>query len=143
MIYKILTVILLSTFEVYAAIATGLVSGLSPHIVCLSTLTGGIAGVFIVAFLGDKIKAFFQKNKKEKEIKAPTLKDKILLKLRDKYGIFGIGFIGTFLLGAPISIGLGVGLGIPAKTLVKWSLIAVIIRCVAFSYFFNYLSKLF
>jgi hypothetical protein len=143
MILKIITVALLATFEIYVAIGTGLGFGLSPHIICLATLTGGIAGVFAIAFLGDKIKLFLSRFKKEKAIKPPTFKDKILLKLREKYGIFGIGFIGSFIMGAPISIGIGVGLGIPSKALVKWSLIAVIIRCVAFSYFFNYLKTLF
>ncbi|MBK7040617.1 MAG: hypothetical protein IPH46_09125 [Bacteroidetes bacterium] len=29
---------------------------LSPHVICLATLVGGISGVFIAAFLGDELK---------------------------------------------------------------------------------------
>jgi membrane protein YqaA with SNARE-associated domain len=144
MIYKILTVVLLSTFEIYAAIGTGLLAfNLSPHIVCLASLTGGIIGVFVAAFLGEKIKHFIAKYKKPKPPKAPTGKQKMMIALWKKYGEFGVGFIGTFFMGAPISIGIGIGFGVTAKRLIKWCLIAVIIRCIVFSYFFNYLKELF
>lgn len=146
MIYKILTVTLLSSFEIYVAIASGMAFKLSPHIICISTLVGGISGVFIAAFLGDRIKAFISKYRKPQEIvglKKETSKEKLLLKLWHQYGVFGIGFIGTFLLGAPASIGIGYGFGVQAKQLVKLCLIAVVIRCIAYSYFFDFLKNLF
>jgi membrane protein YqaA with SNARE-associated domain len=142
MFYKIGLVTLMATFEIYAAIGTGMAFGLSSLVLFLSTLTGGVAGVFIAAFLGDKIKNWIQKYKKPKEKKADN-KSKMLIQLWDKYGIFGLGFIGTFLMGAPISMGIAVGLGVSPKKLIKWSLIAVLIRCFAFSYFFNYVKGLF
>ncbi len=146
MIYQVLTVVLLSSFEIYVAIASGLAFKLSPHIICLATLTGGIAGVFIAAFLGDRIKAFiasFRKPQTETAPKKNGAKEKLLLKLWHQYGVFGIGFIGTFLLGAPASIGIGYGFGVQARQLVKLCLIAVVIRCIAYSYFFDYLKNLF
>lgn len=143
MFYKILSVAFLSSFEIYVAIATGMAFKLSPHTICIATLVGGISGVFIAAFLGDKIKAFIAQYRKPKEKKADSTKEKLLLKLWHKYGVFGIGFVGTFLLGAPASIGIGYGFGVKAKQLVNLCLIAVVIRCVAYSYFFDYLKSLF
>ena len=146
MIYKILTVTFLSSFEIYVAIASGMAFNLSPHIICLATLTGGISGVFIAAFLGDKIKEFIAKYKKPTATpteKKAGAKEKLLLKLWHQYGVFGIGFIGTFLLGAPASIGIGYGFGVQAKQLVQLCLMAVVIRCVVYSYFFDYLKNLF
>ena len=142
MLYKIGLVVLLSTFEIYVAIATGMGFGLTSSYLFFATLTGGIIGVFVAAFLGDKIKLFFQKFKKPSPEKTVGGKAKFLITLRDKYGLFGLGFIGTFLMGAPISMGIGVGLGINPKTLIKWSLVAVLIRCYVYSYFFNYVKNL-
>ena len=80
MIYKILTVTFLSSFEIYVAIASGMAFNLSPHIICIATLVGGISGVFIAAFLGDRIKALFNRYRKPKTKTAST-KEKLMLKL--------------------------------------------------------------
>lgn len=146
MFYQIFTVVLLSSFEIYVAIASGMAFKLSPHVICIATLAGGISGVFIAAFLGDRIKAFITKFRKPvviDENKKASAKEKLLLKLWHKYGVFGIGFIGTFLLGAPASIGIGYGFGVKARQLVNLCLLAVVIRCVTYSYFFDYLKNLF
>ncbi len=143
MIYKILTVILLSSFEIYVSIATGIAFKLSPHIICISTLIGGISGVFIAAFLGNQIRAFIAKFRKPKPPKLASNKDKIMQKLWAKYGVVGVGFVGTFILGAPASIGIGYGFGVQPKLLINWCLFAVCIRCVAYSYFFDYIVNLF
>jgi membrane protein YqaA with SNARE-associated domain len=140
--YKAFIVALLSSFEIYVAIGSGLAFGLTPHIICIATLIGGISGVFVFAFLGDKISAFISKYRKPKE-KKESSKDKLLMTLWNKYGVFGVGFIGSFLVGAPISIGIGVGFGVKAKQLIPYCLVAVIIRSVVYSYFFDYIKNLF
>jgi membrane protein YqaA with SNARE-associated domain len=140
--YQVFTVAFLSSFEIYVAIATGLAFGLTPFTICISTLIGGIFGTLAFAFLGDKISAFIAKYKKPK-VKTESSKDKFVKKLWDKYGVFGVGFIGSFLLGAPISIGIGVGLGVQAKQLVPYCLAAVVLRSIIYSYFFDYIKNLF
>ena len=57
MFYKILTVAGLATFEIYAAIPAGFAFGLSPIVIFLASLVGGLLGVFVAAYLGDKIKS--------------------------------------------------------------------------------------
>ena len=145
MIYKLLTVFLLSTFEIYAAIGMGLAFKFSPHIICITTLIGGIIGVLVATFLGDRIKAFILQFKKPKPQieKEPSTKEKIFKQLWQKYGVFGVGFIGTFFLGGPAAIGVGYGFGVSGKQLLKWCLVAVCIRAVLFTYFFDVLVKLF
>jgi membrane protein YqaA with SNARE-associated domain len=143
MFTKIITVAAIASVEIYAAIGVGMLAELSPHIIFAATLVGGIIGVFTVVYLGERIKAFIAKFKKPKPPKENTGKDKLIRKLWDKYGIFGVGFIGTFLMGAPISIGLGISFGVDAKKLMRWCLLAVAIRCFVFSYFFNFIKKLF
>ena len=60
---EILTVAGLASFEIYAAIPAGFAFNLSHWTVFLASVSGGLAGVFIAAFLGDRIKKiFFKKN---------------------------------------------------------------------------------
>jgi membrane protein DedA with SNARE-associated domain len=142
MLHKILLVGLLATFEIYVAIGTGMAFNLSSNVIFFTTVTGGLIGVFVAAFLGDKIRNFILKYKKPK-VKVPSSKDKMMLKLWEKYGVVGVGFLGTFIVGAPISIGIGYGFGVHPKKLINWCLLAVLIRCFLFSYFFNYVKNLF
>ncbi len=134
MILKILTVAGLATFEIYAAIPTGFAMGLSPWIIFFASAVGGLTGVFVSAFLGDKIRAFAAKYKKPKvkevmEVKTDTLAHRIW----NKFGIIGLGFFGTFAVGAPISIAVGVGLNASLHKLVFWCCMGVIARCVVFT----------
>jgi membrane protein YqaA with SNARE-associated domain len=139
MILKTLTVAGLATFEIYAAIPAGFAFGLSSWTIFFASVTGGLIGVFVAAFLGDKIRAFFYKNKpvKEKQNKHPMIH-----RIWNKYGIIGLGFLGTFSVGAPVSIAIGVGLNANLNKLLTWCCIGVISRCVLFTLVGHYGVKL-
>jgi membrane protein DedA with SNARE-associated domain len=131
MLFKILTVLGLATFEIYAAIPAGFAFGLSPWIIFFASFTGGMLGVYVSAFLGDKIRTIFYKNKPKKEI--ADKKQAMLLVLWKKYGVIGLGFFGTFSVGAPISIAVGTGLNADLKKLATWCCIGVLTRCIVFT----------
>lgn len=141
MILKILTVAGLATFEIYAAIPAGFAFGLSPWIIFFASVTGGLAGVFVVAFAGDKISALFRKNKPSKE--TALKKHPVIHRIWNKYGIIGLGFLGTMSVGAPISIAVGVSLNANLKKLVTWCCIGVITRCILFTLIGYYGLQLF
>jgi hypothetical protein len=141
MIVKILTVAGLATFEIYAAIPAGFAFGLSPWIIFFASVTGGLAGVFAVAFAGDKINALFRKNKEPQ--KTAVNKHPFIHRIWNQYGIIGLGFLGTMLVGAPISIAVGVGLNAHLKKLVTWCCIGVLTRCILFTLIGYYGLKLF
>lgn len=130
MYLKILTVAALATFEVYAAIPAGLAFKLSPLTIFLASVGGGLAGVYVAAFLGHKIRQFFAKKKKVKEEKP---RDGMAHKIWKKYGIIGLGLLGTITVGAPISIAVGVGFKAPLQKLITWCCIGVIARCAIFT----------
>jgi membrane protein YqaA with SNARE-associated domain len=132
MFLETLTVASLATFEIYAAIPAGFAFGLSPLTIFLSSVIGGLIGVFVAAFLGDKIRALFNKEKPNKE--DAEKKHPVILGLWNKYGIIGLGFLGTISVGAPISLALGIGLNANIKKLVTWCCIGVITRCVVFTW---------
>ncbi len=132
MIYKILTVIGLATFEIYVAIPAGFAFKLNPISIFLYSVLGGLIGVFVAAYLGDIIKKWistFKKNKVEKVAKEPGF----VLKIWQKYGVIGLGLLGTMTVGAPISIGIGVGFNVPTNKMVFWCSLGVILRCALFT----------
>ena len=63
MFLEFLTVAALASFEIYAAIPAGYVFGLSPWLILLASITGGLAGVFVAAFLGDSARIPHQSTK--------------------------------------------------------------------------------
>jgi membrane protein YqaA with SNARE-associated domain len=141
MFLKTLTVAGLATFEIYAAIPAGFAFGLSPWTIFFASVTGGLIGTFVAAFLGNNIRALFHKNKPTKV--AVEKKHPMILRLWNKYGIIGLGFLGTMSVGAPISLAVGIGLNANIKKLVTWCCIGVITRCVVFTLVGWYGLKLF
>ncbi len=131
MFLKILTVAGLATFEIYAAIPAGYAFGLSPVTIFFASVVGGLAGVFIAYFFGDKIRAFFHKKKKVE--KTESQKHPMITRLWNKYGVVGLGFLGTITIGAPISIAVGAGLNVNLKKLLTWCCVGVIARCIIFT----------
>jgi len=132
MIYKILTVAALATFEIYAAIPAGFAFGLSPFTIFAASLIGGIVGVVIAAFLGERIEHFLAKYRKPKP-KVTTDKPNLAHKIWNKYGLVGLGLLGTFTVGAPVSIAVGVGFNVNMYKLAVWCSVGVLARCIIFT----------
>ena len=137
MILKILTVAGLATFEIYAAIPAGFAFGLNSWTIFFAAVIGGLIGVFVSAFLGDKIRKFFRRNKplqtEQKKDKHPKIR-----RVWEKYGVIGLGFIGTVMVGAPVTIAMGVTLHADIKKLVTWCCLGVLTRCVVFTLIGHY-----
>ena len=140
MILKILTVAFLATFEIYVAIPTGFAMGLSAWTIFFAGAVGGLIGVFAAAFLGDKIKKIIARYRKPKV--KPVKTDTLAHRIWDKFGVIGLGFFGTFTVGAPISIAVGVGLNASLNKLVFWCCMGVIARCIVFTLAGHYGMKL-
>jgi membrane protein YqaA with SNARE-associated domain len=130
MTLKILTVAALATFEIYAAIPAGFAFKLSPWIIFLASLSGGLVGVYVAVFLGERIKRLLARFRKPREEKPKT---GIIYRIWEKYGIIGLGFLGTMTVGAPVSIGVGVGFNVPLKKMMVWCCLGVLVRCALFT----------
>ncbi|MBP6144928.1 MAG: hypothetical protein KA445_04770 [Sediminibacterium sp.] len=140
MLYKILTVAGLATFEIYAAIPAGFAFKLSPFVIFLASAIGGLLGVFVAAYLGDIIKKWISKFRKPKVAKSEP---GFVLKIWEKYGVIGLGLLGTMTVGAPISIGVGVGFNVPTNKMVFWCCLGVLVRCALFTSIGHFSLKLF
>jgi membrane protein YqaA with SNARE-associated domain len=113
---------------------------LHPGTIFLASLVGGLVGVLVAAFLGDQIRAFVHRYKKPKEAKP---KDGIIYRIWNKYGVVGLGFLGTMTVGAPISLAVGVGFKVPLQRLIIWCCIGVLVRCALFTTIGHFGMKLF
>lgn len=142
MFYKMLTVAALATFEIYAAIPAGFAFKLNPLVIFTASAIGGLVGVFVAAYLGDKIKTWLQKFRKTSSEK-PKKEPGFILKIWEKYGVIGLGLMGTMTVGAPISIGVGVGFNVPTNKMVFWCNLGVLIRCVLFTAIGHYGLQMF
>ncbi len=140
MILEILTVAGLASFEIYAAIPTGFAFQLHPWTIFFATVAGGLAGVFVAAFLGDSIKKLFTRKKKAPKEEKP--KTGLAHRLWIKYGVIGLGFIGTMTVGAPASIAVGIGFNAPLRKLLTWCCIGVLVRCALFTAIGHYGIKM-
>ena len=142
MIYKILTVIGLATFEIYAAIPAGFAFKLHPIEIFSYSVLGVLIGVFVAAYLGDIIRKWVSKFRKTK-IDIVTKEPGFVLKIWQKYGVIGLGLLGTMSVGAPISIGIGVSFNVPTNKMVFWCSLGVVLRCAIFTAIGYYGLKLF
>lgn len=129
---EIFTVAGLATFEVYAAIPAGFAFELHPLTIFGASTLGGLFGVFVAAFLGDRIRVFFYRFKKSSAAK-PKKTNGLANRLWNKYGIIGLGFLGTMTVGAPISLAVGVSMNAPLRKLITWCCVGVVVRCAAFT----------
>ena len=130
----------LATFEVYAAIPAGFAFELPSFIIFLASTVGGLVGVFVAAYLGNQIKNIIKKYKKTKTQEKP--RSGFIINIWNKYGVVGLGLIGTMTVGAPISIGVGVGFNVPVNKMVIWCSIGVILRCLIFTSLGHYGLKM-
>jgi membrane protein YqaA with SNARE-associated domain len=137
---KILTVAGLASFEIYAAIPAGFAFGLSPVTILIATIVGGLCGVFATAFLGDKVRQLFHK---KRSVKEPKPKTGIGYRIWDKYGIIGLGFLGTMTIGGPASIAIGLGFNASLQRLLIWCCAGVVARCTLFTIIGHYGAQLF
>jgi membrane protein YqaA with SNARE-associated domain len=140
MLLKILTVAALATFEIYAAIPAGFAFGLSPWTIFFASLVGGLTGVFVAGFLGERIRRFFHREHTATEEKQRHPR---MVKIWNKYGVAGLGFLGTISIGAPITIAVALALKADFKKLLIWCCIGVFTRCIVFTIVGYYGAKLF
>ncbi len=140
MLYKILTVAGLATFEIYAAIPAGFAFKLPSWIILVASIAGGLAGAFVAAFLGGYIEKWMARFRKPKP---PKPKTGLVYRIWEKYGLIGLGVFGTMTVGAPVSIAVGVGFNAELHKLLLWCCVGVVLRCVIFTAIGHFGVKMF
>ncbi len=116
-LWGIVFVFLLSTIKFFfGGVPTALGLGFSPFESITVTTLGGCTGVVIFVYASDKLIAFFKKRaalKREKNPNLPQKKkftrtNKIIVKVKNKFGLFGFALIVPFLIPIPLGCFLAV-----------------------------------
>ena len=116
-------VFVISIFELWLAIPTGLILNLNPILIATSAAAGSILSAFIIVILGEGLRKTFLKWRYHG--KSP--KEGRIYDIWKKYGIIGLGLLSPLLLGAPLGAAIGIGLGSPRNKLLLWMSIGIII----------------
>lgn len=99
---KILGLILLSAFKFFLAPSTAVVAGYSFIEIIIITSSGGIMGFLLFFKFGKLAKRRIQLLFKHKQKVGISKKNRRVIKLKNKYGLYGLAILTPCLLSVPI-----------------------------------------
>jgi len=98
-IWKVVTLIALSGIKFFFALPAVVLAGYGPLETIFITSTGGLISFFLFFYFGRWIKdTFFSKKDRKKFSK----KNRLIIKVKNAYGLWGIAIITPSILGIPI-----------------------------------------
>jgi hypothetical protein len=132
-VLKFVSVFALATVELWAAVPLGLAMKLSPTLTGIATASGAILGVVIVIALGGRVREWMLKKKKAEQTAGAVPDERLIIRIWDKYGVVGLGLLGPFLVGAPLSAAIGVMFGASYSRLLFWMILGILLWTAAFT----------
>ncbi|HEY0262664.1 MAG TPA: hypothetical protein VGB95_06530 [Chitinophagales bacterium] len=92
-----------STFK-FTVIATTVVAANMGVSGMLANLLGGVVGIIICAYINEVIQNWFIKRNPEKYGRRFTKRTRLLAKLKQRFGLWGIAFLTPLILSIPIGV---------------------------------------
>lgn len=121
MLIKLLSAAACGAIDLWFGLLVGLASGLSPIASGAAATVGGLAGAALVALAGGRLQRWAHSRgwlAKRRER---------LERIWNRYGILGVAFQAPMLTGAPLGTLIALSLGAPAKKLLFWMSVSVIL----------------
>jgi len=116
---------------IWKAVPVGLAFNIHPLGIWLTTSAGAAASVLILYFFGKQLREYILK--KRQRIKNRK-KEARASRLLEKYGVFGLGFIGTLLMGPIMTIVLGLIIVQSHKKLLNFTIIGIFFWTLVLTY---------
>jgi hypothetical protein len=122
--------------EAIAVVPSGIVLGLNPFSTVIAAVVGNAITIFLFAYLGSAIRQKIIDRRVAKGKSGESAKFEKALKAFDKYGIYGIAFLGPILIGTQFAAAASVAAGVKplrvslliTTSMALWaSLIAIIV----------------
>ena len=113
--------------EAIAVVPGGIALGLNPVATVLAAVIGNAITIFIFAFLSGSIRQKIINRRISKGKSGDSAKFEKALKAFDKYGIYGMAFLGPILIGTQFAAAASVAAGVKpfrASTLITFSMAA-------------------
>jgi len=121
LVAKFITVMGLGFIELWAAIPAGTALKLHPFLNGLAAGLGAILGTVLAILLGDRLRNWLHKGKKERQ------NNSRIYRIWQKYGVIGLGLSSPLLAGASLCAVIGISLGASPKRLIFWMSIGIVV----------------
>jgi membrane protein DedA with SNARE-associated domain len=131
MLGQLLIVFSIGILGIWKSIPVGLVMKVHPLWICLMTILGATLGILIIMLIGEKIKNYLAKWLKSSSMEK---KENRLLRLFNRYGVHGMGILGTLIIGPNMTMALGLTIVYNPKVLFLWTSIGIIIWTATLTY---------
>jgi membrane protein DedA with SNARE-associated domain len=128
---EILSVVLLASVEILAAIPAGFAFGHHYLLIIAETSLGAILGAVIIIKFGDGLRKWLLKRKKEK--KEPSPRRQRFKRIYEKYGVVGTGLLAPLITGVPLGAAMSVAAGASPANNIHWTAIGVLIWTTIFT----------
>jgi uncharacterized membrane protein len=121
LLLRLLSTGAVGAIDVWVGIPTGLALGLSPILSGATSVAGGLVGVAFIGIGGERLqrwaygRPWLSKRRKRVE------------RLWNRYGIWGVALQAPIFTGVPLGTLIALGLGAPAKRLLFWMSVSVVL----------------
>lgn len=103
--------------EAIAVVPSGIILGLDPTETVIAATAGNALTIFLFAYLGATIRTWAIRRRVAKEKSVDSPKYEKALKAFDKYGIYGMAFLGPVIIGTQFAAAAAVAAGVkPLRT---------------------------
>ncbi len=121
LLLKLLSTAALGALDLWAGIPVGLALGLPPVLSGIAATSGGLLGAVLVTAAGERLQRWLYSrgwlSKRRKRIE----------RMWERYGILGVAFQAPMLTGAPLGTLVALSLGAPAKRLLFWMCVSLVL----------------
>ena len=124
---QILLVFGIGTVEIWAAIPTGLALGLDPYVTCAASILGGIAGIFIIALVGERLRNWILRKWGKKSMSNGK---SLLNRIWRRWGLIGLGLSAPLHIGAPASTAVAIAIGTKPRRAILWLSLGLTLWCI-------------
>jgi len=118
---KVLSTAAFGALDLWIGLPAGLAVGLSPVVSGVSAVTGAILGVLLMLRAGERLRDWVYERrwlaKRRKRIES----------MWNRYGVIGVALQAPMLTGAPLATVLALALGAPARPLLYWMVISIVL----------------
>ena len=121
LLFKFLSTAALGALDLWAGIPLGLALGFPPVLCGIAATSGGLLGAVLVTVAGERLQRWLYRrgwlSKRRKRIEG----------MWERYGILGVAFQAPMLTGAPLGTLVALSLGAPAKRLLLWMSVSLVL----------------
>ena len=125
---KLLSVFGLGMIGLWEGIPAGFALRLPALVTGLLSGVGSLCATLIVLLLGERIRTRLLRRR---PVTAAERPERLIDRVWRRYGILGLGLLGPGLTGAPLGVALGLSLRAPARRLMAWMTVGIVLWTIA------------